>query len=67
MSIEELYKKIDELAYNKEQVNKAKSEIDKNKDKIKKIISIFVYNREDGKELQVLTSPDIDLKIKFTY
>lgn len=65
ISIENLEKCINEYAYNEQQKQDALKKLEEIKPKIKSILCCFVYNKDFGKELSVLTSPNIDLRFKF--
>ena len=65
ISIENLEKYINECAYNEQQKQDALKKVEEIKPKIKNVLCCFVYNRDFGKELSVLTSPSIDLKFQF--
>lgn len=56
---------INELAYTDEQKQESFKILEEIKPKIKKVISVMVYKREDGIEISALTIPDYDLKFYF--
>lgn len=62
---EDIEREIKGLAYNEKQVEEALKIIEENKPRIKNIISRFVYNKDYGKELVLLTTPDLNLRFKF--
>lgn len=62
INIEEIIK---ELSYTKEQEEAALKEWKEIEPKVKKVLSTLVYNKDYGKELSVLTTPDFNLKFKF--
>lgn len=65
MDIEELKRKIKELAYTKEQEDEALKIINEKLPLIKKMYSYWVYNKETYKELVLMTVPDLNIRIKF--
>lgn len=65
MDIEELKRKIKELAYTKEQEDEALKIINEKLPLIKKMYSYWVYNKETYKELVLMTVPDFNIRIKF--
>ncbi len=56
---------INEFANTEEQRKEALDLLNEYKPKIKKVISLMVYNKEEGKQISVLTSPDFNLKFFF--
>lgn len=56
---------IKDCAYNEEQMQEAFNYLNTVEPKINKVISTFVYNKEWGKEISVLTSPSLDIKFEF--
>lgn len=62
INIEEVIK---ELAYNKKQEEAALKEWKEVEPKVKKVLSTLVYNKDYGKELSILTTPDFNLKFRF--
>lgn len=65
INYEDIEKEIKRLAYNEKQEQEAMKLLNESKPKIKNIISRFVYNKDFGKELVLLTTPDINLRFKF--
>lgn len=65
INYDDIEKEIKRLSYNKAQEQEALKILNDSKPKIKNIISRFVYNKEFGKELVILTTPDINLRFKF--
>lgn len=65
VNYEDIEREIKRLAYNEEQIKEALNTLEENKPKIKNIISRFVYNKDFGKELVLLTTPDLNLRFKF--
>lgn len=65
VNYEDIEREIKRLAYNEEQIKGGLNTLEENKPKIKNIISRFVYNKDFGKELVLLTTPDLNLRFKF--
>ena len=63
--MEILEKAIEEFANTEEQKKEAFDLLNEYKPKIKKVISLMVYNKDEGKQISVLTSPDFNLKFFF--
>lgn len=63
--METLEAMIKEFANTKEQEEEAFKLLNEYKPKIKKVISTMIYNKEEGKQISVLTQPDFNLKFLF--
>lgn len=65
INYEDVEREIKRLAYNDKQVEEALKILEEQKPYIKSLISRFVYNKDFGKELVLLTTPDLNLRFKF--
>lgn len=63
--LEKLKETINNLAYTEKQKVEALKQLSDIEPRIRKVISTMVYNRDFGREISVLTSPDLNLKFKF--
>lgn len=63
---DKLRKSIEDSAYSEKQKEDAFKIIEEYLPKIKKIYGIMTYNRDWGKEISVMTTPNFDIKLKFT-
>lgn len=56
---------INEFSNTEEQKQEAFEKLEEYRPRIKKVISLIVYNRENGKQITALTSPDFNLTFFF--
>lgn len=62
---DKLRKTIEDSAYSEKQKEDAFKTLEEYLPKIKKIYGIMTYNRDWGKEISVMTTPNFDIKLKF--
>ena len=63
--MKQLEELINEFSNTEEQKQEAFKKLEEYRPRINKVISLIVYNRENGKQITVLTSPDFNLTFFF--